>query len=305
MEWLNYHHLLYFWMVAREGSVAAAAGELRLAPQTVSGQIHRLEHVLGARLLRRQGRHLVLTDAGRVAFGYAEDIFALGRELTDVLRGKAEGRPRRLVVGVADVLPKLVVRRFLEPAFALPEPVQVICREDKPVDEFVADLALHKLDVVLSDSPVGTSSRIRVFNHLLGECGTTFLAVPRLAVAHRRGFPRSLHGAPCLLPGTSSTLHRGLDEWLHGLDVRPRVVGEFDDSALMYAFGQDGKGIFAAPTVVEHDVRKRYRVHVVGRTDAVRHRFYAISAERTLKHPAVVAISRSVRGGAERAEATG
>ena len=295
MEWLNYHHLLYFWMVAREGTVAEAASELRLAPQTLSSQIHQLEDVLGEKLLARKGRHLVLTDAGRVAFGYAEDIFALGRELVDTVKGRIRGRPRRLLVGIADVLPKLVVRRLLEPAFGLPDPVQIICREDKPVDEFVADLAVHKLDVVLSDSPVGAGSRIRVFNHLLGECGTTFLAVPRIATACRRGFPRSLHGAPCLLPGSNSTLHRGLDQWLHGQDLRPTVVGEFDDSALMYAFGQDGKGIFAAPTVIEREIRKRYGVRVVGRTEVVRHRFYAISVERTLKHPAVIAMSESAR----------
>ncbi len=295
MEWLNYHHLLYFWAVAREGTVAAAAAELRLAPQTVSSQIHRLEEVLGEKLLARKGRHLVLTDAGRTAFEYADDIFALGRELVDALKGRTHGRPRRLLVGVADVLPKLVVRRLLEPAFGLPDPVQIICREDKPVDEFIADLAVHKLDVVLSDSPVGAGSRVRVFNHLLGECGTTFLGVARLASARRREFPRSLQDAPCLLPGTNSTLHRGIDQWLHGEGIRPRVVGEFDDSALMYAFGQDGKGIFAAPTVIEREIRRRYGVTVVGRTEAVRHRFYAISAERTLKHPAVVAISATAR----------
>jgi LysR family transcriptional activator of nhaA len=295
MEWLNYHHLLYFWMVAREGSVAQAAGELRLAPQTVSSQIHQLEHVLGEKLLARKGRHLVLTDAGRMAFAYAEDIFALGRELVDTLKGRVKGRPRRLLVGIADVLPKLVVRRLLEPAFALEEPVQVICREDKPIDEFVADLAVHKLDVVLAESPFGAGSRIRVFNHLLGECGTTFLAVPRLARRYRRGFPHSLRGAPFLLPGTNSTLHRGLDQWLHGQEIRPTMIAEFDDSALMYAFGQDGVGIFAAPTAIEHEVCQRHGVQVVGRTEAVHHRFYAISVERTLKHPAVIAISESAR----------
>lgn len=295
MEWLNYHHLLYFWMVAREGSVAGAAGELRLAPQTVSSQIHRLEHVIGEKLLARKGRHLVLTDAGRMAFAYAEDIFALGRELVDTLKGRVKGRSRRLLVGIADVLPKLVVRRLLEPAFALEEPVQVICREDKPIDEFVADLAVHKLDVVLSESPFGAGSRIRVFNHLLGECGTTFLAVPRLAHRYRRGFPHSLGSAPFLLPGTNSTLHRGLDQWLRGQEIRPAILAEFDDSALMYAFGQDGKGIFAAPTAIEREICLRHGVQVVGRTEAVHHRFYAISVERTLKHPAVIAISESAR----------
>jgi LysR family transcriptional regulator, transcriptional activator of nhaA len=295
VDWLNYHHLLYFWMVAREGSIARASGELRLAPQTVSGQIHRLEDSLGEKLLARRGRQLALTEAGRVAFGYAEEIFSLGRELVDTLKGRRKGRPLRLVVGIADVLPKLVVRRLLEPAFALKHPVRVICREDKSVEEFVAELAAHKLDVVLADAPMSPGMPVRAFAHLLGECGTTFFATARLAAACRRGFPRSLGAAPCLLPGANSTLRRGLDQWLSSRDLRPTIVGEFDDSALMNVFGQDGAGVFAAPTVIESEIRRRYRVQVVGRVGAIRNRFYAISVERKLTHPAVIAIRESAR----------
>ena len=295
MDWLNYHHLLYFWMVAREGSIARASGELRLAPQTVSGQIHRLEDALGEKLLARRGRHLALTEAGRIAFGYAEEIFSLGREFVDTLKGRRKGRPLRLVVGIADVLPKLVVRRLLEPAFALRHPVRVICREDKSVEEFVAELAAHKLDVVLADAPMSPGMPVRAFTHLLGECGTTFFAAARLAAACRRGFPRSLGAAPCLLPGANSTLRRGLDQWLSSRDLRPTIVGEFDDSALMNVFGQDGAGVFAAPTVIESEIRRRHRVQVVGRVGAIRNRFYAISVERKLTHPAVIAIRESAR----------
>jgi LysR family transcriptional regulator, transcriptional activator of nhaA len=295
MEWLNYHHLFYFWLVAREGSIAHASGELRLAPQTVSGQIHRLEEVLGEKLFARKGRHLVLTDVGRVAFGYAEEIFSLGRELVDTLKGRPSDRPMRLLVGVADVLPKLVVRQLLEPAFRIGKPVRIICREDKSVEEFVGELAAHKVDLVLADAPMAPGIPVRAFTHLLGECGTTFFATARLAPSLRRGFPRSLDGVPCLLPGTKSTLRRALDQWLSSQELRPTIVAEFDDSALMNVFGQDGFGVFAAPTVIEGEIRRRYRVRVVGRVNAVRHRFYAISVEKRLKHPAVIAICDSAR----------
>jgi LysR family transcriptional activator of nhaA len=295
MDWLNYHHLLYFWVVAKEGSIVRASQELHLAHPTISGQIHRLEEVLGTKLLARQGRHLVLTEAGRVAFRYADEIFSLGREFVDTLKGRATGRPLRLVVGVADVLAPSLVRRFLQPAFRLGQEVKVVCRADKSVEEFIAELALHRVDVVIADGPAGPGIPVRAFNHLLGECGTTFLAAAKLAASTRRRFPRSLDGAPFLLPGAPSAVRRTLEQWFDAQDVRPKIVAEFDDSALAKDFGQEGIGVFAVPTVIEAEVRRQYRVRVVGRARAVRQQFYAISVERKIKHPAVVAVCETAR----------
>ncbi len=295
MEWLNYHHLQYFWVVAREGSIVRASEELRLAHPTISGQIHKLEEVLGEKLFSRRGRNLVLTEAGRVAFRYADEIFSLGREFTDTLKGRATGRPLRLVVGVADVLPASLVRRFLEPAFHLGQPVRVVCRADKSVDEFVAELALHRVDVVIADGPVGSGVSVRAFSHPLGECGTSFFAAPKLAAAMKRRFPRSLDGAPFLLPGAPSTVRRSLEQWLISQDVHPTIVAEFDDSALARAFGVDGMGVFAAPTVIEAEILQQSGVRVIGRSEEVRQQFYALSVERKIKHPAVVAICKSAR----------
>jgi LysR family transcriptional activator of nhaA len=295
MEWLNYHHLLYFWVVAKEGSVVRASEELRLARPTISGQIHRLEEVLGEKLLTRRGRNLALTESGRVAFRYADEIFSLGREFVDTLQGRASGRPLRLVVGVADVLPPSLVRRFLEPAFRLGQQIQIICRADKSVQEFLAELALHNVDVVIADGPAGSGTPVRAFSHPLGECGTTFFASPKLAAKMRRTFPRSLHAAPFLLPGAPSTVRRALQHWFDAQDIRPRVVAELDDSALAKEFGEHGLGVFAAPTVIEAEILARYRIRVVGRSDAVRQQFYAISVERRIKHPAVVAICQAAR----------
>jgi LysR family transcriptional activator of nhaA len=294
MEWLNYHHLHYFWAVAREGSLARACRELRLAPSTVSGQIHALEGSLGEKLFSRSGRQLVLTETGRVVFRNAEEIFTLGRELRDAVKGRPVGRPLSLVVGVADVVPKLVARRLLEPALRSPEPVRLVCREDKP-ERLFAELAVHNLDVVLSDAPVGPSIRIRAFSHLLGECGVTFLATPELAAAHKRKFPKSLDGAPLLLPTETTALRRGLDHWFGARGVRPKVVGEFDDSALLTECGETGLGIFPVPSVVADTVKRTYGVERVGSANPVRERFYAISIERKLTHPAVVALTEAAR----------
>jgi LysR family transcriptional activator of nhaA len=294
MDWLNYHHLLYFWLVVREGGVVPAAAKLRLAHPTVSGQVHALEDALGEKLFVRQGRRLVLTEMGRVVHGYADEIFSLGGELLDAVRGRATGRPVRLVVGIADVLPKLIVRQILEPALHLGEPVQLVCREAKP-DRLLADLALHELDLVLSDAPVGPNIRVRAYSHLLGECGLTFLATRELARRHKRRFPASLDGAPMLLPTSNTALRRSLDTWFEAKEIRPRVVAELEDSALIQAFGQDGVGVFAVPTAIEAVVRRQSEVVVVGRTTEVLERFYAISVERKLKHPAVVAICQTAR----------
>jgi LysR family transcriptional activator of nhaA len=295
MEWLNYHHLLYFWVVAKKGSIVRAGEELHLAHPTISGQIHRLEEVLGEKLFVRKGRQLELTEAGRVALRYADEIFSLGREFVDTLKGRMTGRPLRLVVGVADVLTPSLVRRFLEPAFRLGDDVQVVCRADKTVEEFVAELALHKVDVVLADGPAGAGIPVRAFNHALGDCGTTFFAAPPLASSVRRKFPRSLHAAPFLLPGAPSAVRRSLEQWFAAQGIRPKIVAECDDGALTKDFGEEGMGVFAAPSVIEDEVLQHYRVNVVGRTEAVRQHFYAISVERKIKHPAVVAICEAAR----------
>src|SRR6185369_9396638 len=244
MDWLNYHHLLYFWVVAREGSIAKASRELRLAQPTISGQIRALEQSLGEKLFQRAGRGLVLTDFGRMVYQHANEIFSLGRELMETVKGRPTGRPVRLSVGVADVVPKRIAYRLHEPALRLSEPIRIICREDKP-DPLLADLATHKLDIVIADSTIPTSVKVRAFNHLLGECGVSLLASPELARAHRRRFPHSLDGAPVLLPSDESAMRRSLDQWFVARGVRPAVVGEFDDTALAEAFAQAGVGIVA------------------------------------------------------------
>lgn len=294
MEWLNYHHLLYFWTVARTGGVSAASAELRLAQPTISGQLRALEDALGEKLFHRVGRRLELTDVGRMVFRYADEIFTLGRELMDAVRGRPTGRPLRLAVGVADQLAKLVTYRLIEPALKLPEPVHVVCREDKP-ERLLADLALHDLDLVLSDAPIHPSVKVRAFSHLLGECGVTIFGTKDLAAKYRRQFPRSLDGAPCLLPTENTSLRRSLDQWFDQQSLRPSVVSEFEDSALLSSFGERGLGLFPGPTAIEAEIRRQYGVVVVGRLEQVRERFYAISVERRLKHPAVVAISEAAR----------
>lgn len=294
MEWLNYHHLLYFWTVARLGSVARATEELYLSQPTISAQIRVLEESLGEKLFTRTGRNLMLTEAGRVVFRYADEIFSLGRELRGAVKGRSPGRPVRFVVGVADVLPKLIAYRLLEPALHLAEPIRVVCREDKP-ERLLAELSVYGLDLVLADAPIAPTVKIRAFNHLLGECGVTIFGTAQVAAAYRHGFPRSLDGAPFLLPTDNTTLRRSLDQWFDAEGIRPLVVGEFEDSALLQVFGQTGAGLFAAPSVIEVEVRRQYGVQVIGRLEAVRERFYAISVERKLKHLAVVAISEAAR----------
>ncbi len=294
MEWLNYHHLLYFWTIVREGGVSRAAAQLRLAQPTVSGQLRQFEDALGEKLLHRQGRRLVLTEVGRRVYGYADEIFTLGRELMDVVKGRPTGSPLRLHVGVADVVPKTIAYRLLAPALQLPEPVRVVCREDK-ADRLLGELALHELDLVIADASLSPGSGVRAFNHLLGECGTTFFAVPKLQTQYRKHFPKSLDGAPFLLPTQNTSLRRSLEQWFESQEVRPNVVGEMEDSALIKAFGQAGAGLFATPSAIEAEVQRQYGVRVVGRTDVVRERYYAISMERRLKNPAVVAISEAAR----------
>jgi LysR family transcriptional activator of nhaA len=295
MEWLNYHHLLYFWLVAREGGLAKAAARLHLSHPTVSGQIRSLERALGETLFAKQGRRLVLTEMGRLVYGYAEEIFTLGGELMDTVKGRPTGHPLRLVVGIAEVVPKLIAKRLLEPAMAVPQGVRLVCREDK-TERLLAELASHSVDVVISDGPLPPGSPVRAFSHLLIECGVTILATKRLAAKHRRGFPRSLDGAPMLLPASTTVLRRSLDQWFDGHGVRPAVAAEFEDSALLKEFGTDGVGLFPSPTAIEGFVRRKYGVEVVGRLPEVKERFFALSVERKIRHPAVAAICEAARG---------
>lgn len=294
VEWLNYHHLLYFWSVVRTGSVAAASVELRLAPPTVSVQIRRLEDQLGEKLLRRSGRRVVPTDMGQAVFRYADEIFSLGRELLDMVRGRPSGRPMQLVVGVVDVMPKSIAHWLITPALRLGDPVRIVCREANP-EQLLAQLSMQSLDVVLADAPIGPDVKVRAYNHLLGETGVSFLAATRLARAYRRRFPKSLQNAPVLLPAVNTAVRRSIDQWFDTLEIRPDILGEFEDSELLWEFGAAGEGIFPVPTVLEKHLMRLHGVKVVGRTDAVRGRFYAISVERRLKHPAVVAICETAR----------
>jgi len=294
MDWLNYHHLLYFWVVAREGTIARACDQLHLTQPSISKQLHQLEHSVGEKLFKRVGRNLVLTETGQLVFRYADEIFSLGRELSEVLRGKPSRERLRLLVGVADVVPKLIAYRVLEPALHLPEPVQLIC-DERGLVELLTDLAEHRLDLVLSDSPLPPTSATRAYNHLLGECGVCIFGSSSLARKFRRGFPQSLDGAPFLLPTRKSMLRRSLDQWFDAQNIRPELLGEFDDSALLKVFGQAGVGLFPGPAAVEKETCRQYHVQPVGRLDAVRERFYAISVERKLKHPAVKAITEAAQ----------
>jgi LysR family transcriptional regulator, transcriptional activator of nhaA len=293
MEWLNYHHLFYFWTVARAGSIARASEELRLAQPTISNQLKTLESHLGVKLLERQGRRLVLTDAGRTVVRYADDIFRTGQELLRAVKGLPTGQRPRLVAGVADVVPKRVAALLLQPAVDAQPDLALVCREG-PLPQLLAALALHELDVVIADVPASEDVKVKAFNHALGDCGTTFFAAPGLAHL-RKGFPRSLEGAPVLLPAEGTAFRRGLEAWLGRLGIRPQVTGEFDDSALMQTFGARGLGVFAAPRVLEDDIRARHEVTIVGRANDVRETYYAITVERRLRHPAVAALAEAAR----------
>lgn len=298
VRWLNYHHLHYFWLVVREGGVARAAKRLRVSHPTVSAQIKTLERELGEQLLVKKGRSLAMTDAGRVAYGFAEQIFALGGDLVSSLEGRPTGRPQPLSVGVAEALPKQISKLLLEPAMTpsreRPE-VRLVVHEGTP-ERLLALLALHDLDVLLTDAPVGAASSVRAHSHLLGESDVTFFAAHDLATRLRPRFPRSLDGAPMLMPTDSTMLRRDLDAWFGGLGVAPRVVAEIEDSALLASFGEDARGVFVAPSVVAKEVREKHRVERVGATSEVRERFYAITTERRLKHPVVLAMRDAARG---------
>ncbi|MBK8695030.1 MAG: transcriptional activator NhaR [Deltaproteobacteria bacterium] len=285
----NYHHLHYFWVVARKGSIVAAAAELHVSQPTISLQLKELERSLDRKLLERSGRSLTLTAAGHVVYSYAQEIFSLGQALVDAVEHQPAERALRLSVGIVDALPKSVVYRLLAPALRLPQPVRLICREDKG-ERLLEDLAARRFDVVLSDSPMGTAMHLRGYHHLLGESGVTFFATASLAERYRRGFPRSLDGAPMLLPTEHTAMRRSLNLWFESLRIHPVVVAEFDDGATMASFGRAGVGVFPAPSVVAEEVCHEHAVAVVGRSEKLRERFYAITTEAQLQHPGVAAI---------------
>jgi LysR family transcriptional activator of nhaA len=294
MQWLNYHHLLYFWTVAKEGGITRAAKKLHLSQPTLSSQLKRLEAALGAKLMQRDGRSMTLTEAGQQVFRYADEIFTLGRELSEAVKGHVSSDNVRLRVGIPDVLPKLIVYRLLQPALKLREQVQLTCFEGK-LDALLGDLAMHHLDIVFADAPLLPQLNVRAFNHLLGESTITVCASSQLAANYRPDFPQSLHEAPMLLPTQNTSLRRALELWFDERQIRPRVSHEFEDSAILKVFGQASAGLFVTPTAIEDQVCRQYSVEVVGRIPDIKERFYAISIERRLKHPAVVAISRAAR----------
>ena len=292
---MNYKHLHYFMQVAKTGSVMRASEQLHLTPQTISGQIQLLEEALGSALLAKSGRGLVLTEAGRLVLGYAEEIFSLGAELQEAVRDPAKpGRTLEFRVGVVDVVPKSMAYRLVEPATQLPEPVRIVCREWK-LDSLLAELALHRLDLVISDAPIPASISVRAFSHRLGTSGVNFFAAPALFERCGGAFPQCLNGAPMLLPGEDSALGQRLRAWFHAHALHPKVVGEFDDSALAKEFGRRGAGIFVGPSVLAHEIEKQLNVKSLGVATEIVDEFFAISVERRVTHPCVVAITQSAR----------
>jgi LysR family transcriptional regulator, transcriptional activator of nhaA len=295
MEWLNYHHLYYFWMAAREGSIVKSSARLFVSQPTISAQIKSLEDALGEKLFLRKGRKLELTEAGQIALRYADEIFGLGREMQDTLKGRPSAQRPALRVGISDVVPKMVAHRILRPVFQSYKDLQLICREDHTEGLF-ADLAAHRLDVLLTDSPLPAGSGLKAFSHLLGESGVVFFAGPRLADLRKR-FPAGLDGAPMLLPTSNTSLRHALDKWFDDHGLRPHIVGEFEDSALMNVFGQDGYGIFPGPAFIENDIKAHYGAAPIGRAEEVAERYYAISPERKVKNAVVAKLLETARKG--------
>lgn len=290
---LNFRHLYYFWVVAKEGSVTRAAERLDVAVQTISAQLSLLEQAIGKALLAPQGRRLVLTEAGRTALAYADQIFLLGEQMQDALATSDLDQTMRLTVGISDSLPKLIASRLLEAALRLPQRVKLVCYEDN-FESLLGDLSVHKLDVVLTDRPVPSGTNLRVFSHLLGESDITLFGVPALAKNFRATFPASLNGAPLLLPTRNNAIRGRIEQWLEANELRPNVVGEFDDNALLNTFGRSGLGLFPAPSALALDVEQQFGAVPVGELPQVREQFYAISNERKIKHPAVDAILSAI-----------
>lgn len=290
LDWLNYHHLRYFWIVARTGGLKKAADKLNVSPPSISAQISELEASLGEKLFRRVGRSNVLTEAGQVALQYAEEIFTAGAELANAIKQRPSARTMRLYVGVADSFPKLVTHEILEPVFKMKQPVHVICREGK-IEDLLAQLASHRLDMVLADEPAPSNTAVRTYNHLLGRSGISFCSTPDLAARLRRGFPGSLHLAPMLLPSENTALRRSIEQWFRALSIKPNIIAEFDDAALMKVMAAEGRAAIPVPTIVLKEAITRFGLKLIGSTDKCRDEFYAISAERRITHPAVLLIA--------------
>jgi len=294
MDWLNYHHLYYFWIAAKEGSIGKASQMLNLSQPTVSTQIKSLESNLGEVLFNRSRGGLSLTDSGRLAFGYADEIFTLGKEFQESMKGIGTDRPARLRVGISDVLPKLVSHRLLAPALKMEKPVRLICEEGK-TEELLTDLSIHRLDLVIADSPIGGAVNIKAFNHFLGSSGVTFFGESSMAAKYKKKFPDSLSGAPLLVPSEGTLLRRSIDRWMSTKGYIPQIRAEFTDSALLKEFGSDGAGLFVGPTIIEAEICHEYDVKVVGRTDEILESFYAITVERKVRHPVALAITQTAR----------
>lgn len=294
MNWLNYHHLQYFWIVAREGSVARASEVLHVTPATISIQLRELEKSLGIALFRKSGRGLALTDMGVAVQAYAQEIFATGQELLDMVNGRPVGGPMVLRVGIKDVMPKLVAYQLLEPTMRMSEEVRLMCFEGD-ITKLIADLAIHKLDVVLSDTSIDPAMKVRAYSHLLGESDVVWVGAKSLAKTLRTGFPASLTGAPVLLPMKNTILRRSIDYWFESMNLRPNIVGEFDDSAMLKVMGSKGVGIFPVAKVIRKEVEAMYNVEFIAALPNVSEKFYALSVERKVKHPAVLAISEVAR----------
>ena len=293
---MNFKHLHYFWVTAKAGGIVRAGEQLHTTPQTLSGQIKLLEAWLGRQLFRKSGRQLELTDEGRLALGYADQIFTLGAEMEAALR-QASGGQKTLEfrVGVADSVAKSVVYHLLEPALAMAQPVRLICSEGKFPD-LLAQLALHRLDLVLADEPMSGRVSIKAFNHPLGSTPMSFFCTPALKALLKDGFPHCLNDAPLLIQSASSSVRKQLDSWLTKHQIHPRIIGEFDDGALMKAFGREGRGIFMSASVLEAETRAQYGVEVIGQTEEMVEDFFAISVERRITHPCVAAITQAARG---------
>jgi LysR family transcriptional activator of nhaA len=296
MERINYQHLYYFWTVAKQGSISKACEKLHLAQPTISGQLAVFEQNVGCQLLRKEGRKLALTDTGRTVYNYAEEIFTLGRELTQTLKGQGSERGLRLHIGITDALPKLITYRLIEPLLRQPDAGQIHCYEDK-TDRLLSEIALHTIDLVLADIPATPASGARVFNHLLGESRVGVFAAPQLAARYSQNFPRSLNGAPFLLPTSNTALRRSLNHWFDSKELSPIIQAEVEDSALLKTFGGAGAGLFFSPLAVAKEINRQYGTILLGQADGVVERFYAITAQRKLKHPSVATMLTSAQQG--------
>jgi LysR family transcriptional regulator, transcriptional activator of nhaA len=292
---INFKHLHYFWMVAKQGSITKASEHLHITPQTISGQISLLEEQLGKDLFSKVGRNLELTNTGHMVLSYADEIFSLGSELEQSVRIASGDRTQLLRIGIADSIPKSIAYRLLAPAMSLEDPVRLVCKENS-LEDLLGELALHKLDMIIADGPIPPHLAVRGFNHFLGECGTSFMAAPNLIEQVEGGFPACLRSAPFLIPSDQSLIQIQLLQWLEKHHLHPKIMGEFDDRALMKTFGQAGAGVFIVPSAIANEVAKQFKVEIIGSTEEIREQFFAIATEQRLSNPAIVAITDAAKG---------